>query len=158
MKNWLTLITVGAICIFASCAQPKPLVYKNVQNFRIRLLKQPPLALNVKFFNPNPYPLTFKSADIAVFINGNHLGNMVLDSVFQVPALDSFLLPVGLNVDLRNVFPSAARLIFDSSVMVKLDGKVKVGAKRVYINVPLRYEGEQALDVPRLLLNDKIRH
>ena len=106
-------------------------------------MKQTQLSMDVLLFNPNRYPLKLKDADVNVFINGNKLGTMLLSECFPVPGLDTFSMPVTLDVDLKNVLPNALQLLMTPEVDIKLDGSVKAGRHGIYINVPVQYEGKQ---------------
>jgi len=108
-------------------------------------MKQTELSVDLLLFNPNRYPLKLKDADVDVFLNGNKLGTMLLSECFPVPGLDTFSMPVTLNVDLKNVLPNALRLLMDPEVNIKLDGTIKAGRHGLYLNVPVHYEGKQDL-------------
>ncbi len=136
------------ICIlFASCANPKNLVYQDVQNFRIlNLSLQPDIGMDIQFYNPNSFGVTMKDADINVFINDKLIGNGRLQRTYNVPAADTFLLPVALKADLKSLFSNTYSILSNRQVSIKLQGHVKAG-KGVYVNIPINYEGRQQLNV-----------
>ena len=101
--------------------------------------------MDLRLFNPNKYPLKLKDADVDVFLNGNKLGTMLLSECFPVPGLDTFSMPVTLDVDLKNVLPNALQLLMNPEVDIRLEGSVKAGRHGVYLNVPVHYEGKQDL-------------
>lgn len=143
------------ISMFDACKQPQPIVYKDVENLRIRPLHKEPIIFDIKFFNPNPYPLYLKEASMDVYINDSHVGEMHTDSLFEIPELDTFLLPVALTVDAQNAVPIAPQLLLASYATVKLDGHVKVKRKSFYLNIPVHYQGRQKLELPHLKLGSK---
>src|ERR1700744_2251960 len=136
---FLSLLIIVTIC---SCRQPKQLVYQNVENFKLKQvgLQQTEVSLDIRLFNPNSYGMRLKKADVDVFINGNKLGKMIVHDGFAIPGLDTFLLPVILNVDVKNVLPNALQLLMNPEVDMKLAGTVKAGRHGVYIKVPVNYE------------------
>ena len=138
------------VCAFTACKQPQPIVYKDVENLRVRPLEKEPILFDIKFFNPNPYPLYLKEASMDVYINDSHVGEMHTDSLFEIPELDTFLLPVALTVDTKGAVPIAPQLLLARYAMVKLDGHVKVKRKSIYLNIPVHYEGKQKLEFPHL--------
>ncbi|MEI8278649.1 MAG: LEA type 2 family protein [Bacteroidota bacterium] len=147
MKNIRSLVwALLAICLVSSCAHPKDLVYQDIEHFSVSklALSKSTLSLNIKMFNPNTYGMKLKNADVDVFINDRYLGKMMMDTLFTIPRLESFLLPVSLQVDMKNILPNALQLLLDNEVTVKLQGHVKVG-KHLYVTVPVNYEGKQKL-------------
>lgn len=142
-----SLFTVIIISLF-SCTQPKQLVYQDVKNFRVGnlSLSQPEVGMDLQFYNPNSYGLTLKDANIDVYINNQLIGKAALSNTFEVPGLDTFLMPVVLTADLKNIFPNALQIIFNKEVAVKLQGSVKAG-KGLFVTIPVNYQGTQKLNV-----------
>lgn len=147
MRNSTIILLLIIIAAITSCANPKELVYQDVQNFRIMTLSlQPEVGMDIQFYNPNSKSVTLKSADIDVFINDKLIGNTKLQSSFNVPAADTFLLPVMMKADLRGLFARSYSLLTNRTVDVRLKGSVKAG-KGVYLNIPINYSGKQKLNV-----------
>lgn len=132
----LIVVLFGA----ASCRQPKDLVYKSVQNFGLQKGKA---LMDISFYNPNRYKLKLKNADLEVFLNGARLGKMNVNKAVAIPRMDTFTVPVSIDVDLKNLLPNALQLAFSSDMSVKLQGNLKAGRHGVYKNVPVNYEGKQ---------------
>ncbi len=131
--------------LICSCKAPKDFVFRDVQNFSIGKadLHQAQLSMDVKLYNPNNYRMKLKKADLDVYMNNKHLGKMNVRERYTVPQMDTFSLPIVLDVDMNNVLPNALQLIMNSNVTVKLTGKVKAGRHGVFINIPVNYEGTQ---------------
>src|SRR5690606_7714167 len=106
----------------------------------------PKLGMDVQFYNPNKYGMTMKDANIDLFVNGKHIGNAFLEKSYQIPGLDTFLLPVSFKADLQNILPNALAILSNNEVEVELKGHVKAG-KGVFINVPINHKGKQGLNV-----------
>lgn len=107
---------------------------------------QPKIGMDVEFYNPNKSGMTLKDADIDLYINDKFVGKAFLEDKYDVPGLDTFLLPVSLKADLKNVLPNALSLALDKEVKVGLKGFVKAG-RGVFISIPINYEGMQKLNI-----------
>ena len=141
---WL-LLTLGAM----SCGQPKALVFKDVKNFRLHSIKltEPIFAADVRFYNPNNYPLIFKHADVDIYINNKLAGKVVSDSTFHIPRRDTFLLPVTLDISLQGAFNNALQLLLKKDLLLKVQGSARVGRGAVMVNIPITYEGRGELNL-----------
>lgn len=127
-----------------ACRQPKDLVYQKVHHFGINKVgAQTVLSMDVQLYNPNAYKMKLKNADLDVYINNSRLGKINLDQKFPIPQLDTFSMPLTLNVDLGNALPNMFQLMLNSNVNVKLNGTVKAGRHGIFIKVPVNYEGKQ---------------
>lgn len=149
MKKLFYCSAVFALVIsLLGCSQPQQLVYKDVKNFRIGklTLDRPEVGMDLEFYNPNDFGLTLKDANIDVFVNNQFVGKAALTNTFSVPALNTFLMPIALTADLKNIFPNALNIIFNKEVDLKLQGSVKAG-KGVFINIPINYQGRQKLNI-----------
>lgn len=148
MKRITLLILIPLIVLaFFSCANPKDLVYQDVKNFRLmELSMKPKVGMDVQFFNPNKFGMTMKDADIDLYLNGKLVGKAKLANTYNVPANDTFLLPVNLTADLQQILPNAMAILANNSVDVELKGYVKAG-RGVFVNIPINYKGKQELNV-----------
>jgi LEA14-like dessication related protein len=145
MKIGNGILSVFLILLASACRHPKELVYKDIQHFKLQNagLQQSGVSLDIRMYNPNNYDMKLKDADVDVFINGNLLGKMCVNNQCSVPGLDTFLLPVTLNVDMKNAIPNAWQLLVKSDVDIKLAGTIRAGRRGIYIKVPVNYEGKQ---------------
>ena len=139
--GYFILLTI----FISSCSRPKDLVYRNVQNFSMKTvgLRQSALSMDVSMYNPNKYRMKLKHADMDVFLNDRPLGKMNMTGAYGIPALDTFSLPVVINVDMASALPNIMQLLTSSTVNVKLAGRVKAGRHGVFITIPVNYEGKQ---------------
>ncbi len=146
MKNLLLFLVL--ICGTIACTTPKQLEYQDVKNFRIRnlTLQNPEIGMDLQFYNPNPYSLTLKDADISIYINDKFIGKAALTQTFEVPQLNTFLMPVALTADLNSIFKNALALVFNQTVDVHLVGSVKAG-KGIFLNIPIDFRGKEKLNV-----------
>lgn len=143
MRNWLVIWVV----VFASCANPKDLIYRDVKNFSVSQISlTPEIGMDVEFYNPNSYGMTMKDADLNLYINDNLVGHATMKDKFQVPAADTFLLPVKLSADLTGVLKNALQVMSNKEVNVKLHGTVKAG-RGILVPIRINYEGKKKLNV-----------
>lgn len=133
----------------AGCAKPTGFDYLGVKNFKVLSfgLKESTVAADVEYYNPNKYPVTMKGAAVDVYVNNNFFGKSTLDSTINIPKKDTFLLPVVLKIDMNNTAMGVLQALAmgRDSVLIKLDGKAKLGRGGVYLNWPIRYEGMQKI-------------
>lgn len=147
MRYIAGLFAVIGCLLLLSCANPKDLVYQDVTNFRLlEMSMNPRVGMDVQFYNPNKFGMTMKDADIDLYLNGKLVGKAKLANTYDVPANDTFLLPVNLTADLQQVLPNALAIIANNSIDVELKGHVKAG-RGVFVNVPINYKGKQELNV-----------
>lgn len=143
----LLAFAFAAIITLTSCANPKDLVYQDVKNFRLlELSMSPKVGMDVQFYNPNTFGMTMKDADIDLYLNGKMVGKAKLAETYNVPANDTFLLPVNLTADLQQVLPNALAILANNTIDVELKGYVKAG-RGVFVNIPINYKGKQELNV-----------
>lgn len=137
--------TLLFLSVFSACRPPRELVYRDVQHFSVRQAAQNKtlLSMDIRLYNPNPYAMKLKSADVDVFVNGSNLGKLTTSGQPGIIARDTFSLPVTLEVDLRKVLPNVLQLFVNSEVDIKLNGRIKAGRHGVYVNIPVTYEGRQ---------------
>jgi LEA14-like dessication related protein len=135
--------------LMVACAKPTQLDYLGVRNVKVLTLgfKESTVKLDVEYFNPNKYPLTMKSAEVDVYVNNNYFGKTILDSAIHIPGKDTFLLPVLLKVEMTNTAMQLLQVFGkgQDSVLVKMDGKARVGRGGFFINYPINYEGLQKI-------------
>lgn len=108
-------------------------------------VKESRIRADLYYFNPNRMRLKLRSADLDVYINNKFAGKSLLDTLVQVPARDTFSVPVTVNVDMRNVFPTAFALLLRDSVDLKLVGKLNVAKGPLTIQVPVKYSEKIAM-------------
>ena len=152
MKGRLVLAGVAVMMLLtASCRQPQAPEYYGFQNIQMArdAAGQTTLATTVKMYNPNPFNLHLKRAEVDVLINGKHAGHSLLDTTIFIPKKDTFFVPVALQLDLKALFSNALSLLQSSKVNVTLDGRVKVVKGMMTFNRPFHYEGKE--DINELL-------
>ena len=148
MKKLLSLLVIAPL-LMLSCAAPKSLEYRGVENFRIQSfsLDKSTVVLDVQFYNPNTYSLDMKGGDVDIYINDQYLGKSAVNTTTLVPKQNTFLLPLSVTASLQGILQGAWSLLVNQEVNLKLAGSVKVGKGGVYINVPVNYVTKQKIQV-----------
>lgn len=146
----LKIAIVGlSLASIISCAQPKPLVYRDLHNFRIQKidLQQATMVLDLQFYNPNNYGLSLKDGDIDGYFNNKYVGKASLAGRSNIPANDTFTIPVLLSTSLQNLVGNALELLAagDKVVMIRLQGSVRAGKGKIFFRVPVHYVGRQMI-------------
>lgn len=146
------LLLVTSIGISTGCKKPQSLRYVDFQNFRVSELTKgkSDLSADLKFFNPNPYQLKLKWAEMNFYVNDQYFGRSVLDTLMVIPKADTFLIPVAIKeVELKKVLLNGLGALLTKEYAIKLDGEAKIGKAGIYFTFPLHYEGKQRLDLFR---------
>ena len=133
-----------------ACKKPQALRYIDFQHFRVSEITKgkSDLSADLVFFNPNPYKLRLKYAEMNFYVNDQYFGRSLLDTLMIIPKADTFSVPVEIKeVDLKKVMLNGLGALITNEYRVKLDGQARIGKAGVYFTFPLHYEGKQRLDL-----------
>lgn len=146
VTGFLVLISV---LILDSCSRPIAPQYAGVAAIRINNIAsgESDVSADLKFFNPNKFRMNLKNGSVDVFVNNRFIGKTLLDTLTQIPASDSFNIPVSMRVDMKQILANALDIFLSHEVLIKLDGSAKLGKSGLYFNVPIQYEGRQKIDL-----------
>ncbi|HXB91714.1 MAG TPA: LEA type 2 family protein [Puia sp.] len=141
------LLFAGLSLSIAGCRQPQAPEYYGFQNLQVSqgAGHSTMLAATIKFYNPNPFSMELKRAEMDVSINGKPAGHSLIDSTILIPRKDTFYVPVSVQLDLRSILSNALQLLLDQQATLSLDGKVKVKRGMMTFNRPFHYDGKQDL-------------
>jgi LEA14-like dessication related protein len=144
-QSFVFASTLILLFILPSCVSLKEPDFKGIENIRIsRLgLNESTLNLDLHYFNPNKSKLRLKQAEGDAWLDGNLLGHFTIDTLIKIPATGDFRLPVMLEMNMKKLLQNSAVLLLKNEVMLRVEGKAKVGKGGVFINYPIRYEGKQ---------------
>ncbi|MFT3824093.1 MAG: LEA type 2 family protein [Chitinophagaceae bacterium] len=134
--------------LMLACAKPTGFDYLGISSFKVLSfgLKQSTVAVSVKYYNPNKFPVTMKNAAVDVYVNNNYFGKTSFDSTIKIAGRDTFDLPVILTVDMKNTGLGILQTLGKEEVLIKMDGKARIGRGGLFINYPIKYEGMQKLN------------
>lgn len=161
MKGIKFLTGLAFVLAVAGCSKPQPPKYVGYENFRLEkaTFSQAVLASNIKLYNPNGYNLELKSADLDVYFNDKFLGHSALDSLITLPAKDTTSFPLRMTASPKDILSNSAKLLLNPDVRIRIEGSAKAGRGGLFINVPIKYEGTQRIDLKGLIAsyNDAVK-
>jgi LEA14-like dessication related protein len=150
-KPAVQLLTIFSICILLlqGCVKPVAPEYRGLANLRVNALGagESAISADLMYYNPNNFKMKLKYGEMNVYLNDKLLGKTVLDTLTQIPARDSFLIPVSMKVDMKQVYSNALDILLNNEVNIKLDGFAKLGKGGIFFDVPIKYEGKQKIDI-----------
>lgn len=141
-----TLLIAGLFMFFLnSCTRMKPPELVAVENVKTPALgfKSSVVTMQLHFYNPNNARVRFKHARGEAWLEGKKLGRFSIDSSMTIPAKADFRLPLTLEMETSDALKNMALLLLRNEILLKIDGKARVGKSGIYINYPIRFEGKQ---------------
>ena len=141
------LLLLISILIMPSCRVPQELVYKDFKNFSIKKLgfSNSEIKMELIYYNPNNFGLQLKSTDLEIWINNNYLGHTAQEYQVNIPKRGEFILPLQIEVDMKNMLKNAISSLANKEVLIKATGNVKVGKANVFKNFVVNYESLQKI-------------
>jgi len=103
------------------------------------------MTLDMAYFNPNNINARLKEAEGEAWMDSTYLGHFLLDSAVNIPANADFVVPVKLDVEMKNILKHSLAAFLNEEVLFTITGKAKVGKNGIYRKIPLHYEGKQNL-------------
>lgn len=148
-KTISPLLLLALLTLLFSCRQIVAPEYISIDNIKLgaESFSKATLSADVRLYNPNKSNLTFKSGSLDIYVDNRLLGHTELDSTIHIAKLDTFSVPIAVNLNMGNVLGNALSMGLKDSVLVRLDGKVKVGRSGVFITRPVKYEQKEKLDL-----------
>ena len=141
----LMLVLAGLV---TGCRHPEAPEYYGFQDLHIGRGEgqQATLGTTLKFYNPNPFSLQLKRAEMDVLLNGKPAGHSVLDSTVFIPGKDTFYVPVTMQLNLQGLLGNALQILLEKQVTVTLDGRVHLKRGAIPFSRPFHYEGKEDLN------------
>jgi LEA14-like dessication related protein len=148
------LADLAVVLLLTSCGKMKQPEFLGVQNVKMGKfnLGKSEVIVQVKFYNPNSFDASVKSAAGEAWLDSSYLGKFVVDEKIKVPAKKEFVVPVKLSMDMKQFATLAlkfSKIEEIKEVHMKATGTIRAGRNGFYKNVPINYEGKQ--DVEKLL-------
>ena len=142
-------VLLAVLLILAGCSRPIAPDYRGIDNFRINSLGvgESAVSADLKYYNPNSFKMKLKYGETSVYLNNRFIGKTILDTLTEIPARDSFLIPVSMKVDMKQFYSNALDILLNNEITIKLDGFAKLGKGLIFFDVPIKYEGKQKVDI-----------
>lgn len=124
-----------------SCSKPKEPSFVGVESFQVEEVRGSSTAVSavLKWYNPNPYGFQSKLIDVQVFLNDRYFGTAMNDEKMEIPASDTFLLPMKMQIDSKALLKESMTLLVKKEAMMRVEGKAVLGRKGVYKTFPVAY-------------------
>lgn len=141
----LSFCIPALLFLFCSCKHIKEPDFKGIENVRLEPIGSggPALQMDMYYYNPNKSRLSIKEAEGDAWMNGNMLGHFIMDTLINIPAYADFILPVKLQVDMSKLLQNSMSILLNPEVLIRIEGKAKIGKSGIFIRYPIQYEGKQ---------------
>ena len=143
----LLFLCLASLFFLPSCGSVKEPDFKSIENVKVSKfgLSESTLSLDLRYYNPNKFRVKLQNAEGDAWIENNYLGHFSMDTLIHVPANGEFRLPVKLQVDMGKILKNSLVAFLAKEVVIRVEGKARLGKGFVFINYPIRYEGKQNL-------------
>ena len=134
--------------LLVSCSTPKELEYRDFRNFSIQKIgfSTSSAKMDMIYYNPNGFGLQLKRTELDIFVNGVLLGHSSQDYQITIPKKEQFIIPITMDIDMKNLIKNSLTTLFNKEVNVKVTGSIKIGKANVFVSFPVNYEGIHAVD------------
>jgi len=135
-------LILGFSVLMTSCRDPKELEYREFRNLKVSSLgfSAAQISIDLVFFNPNNFGLELNRTDLAIFIDGSYLGQSSQQLQIGIRKKDSFVLPLQIDVDMKNLLKNGLTALLNKTVTVRLTGKIRVSKAGVSKSFPVDYQ------------------
>ncbi len=142
----LTLVFLIA-GLFASCKKMKDPVFKGIENVSMNAvsMRSASVTLDIRYLNPNNFRGQLSRAEGDAWVDSVYLGHFVVDTTIHIPANSEFLVPVKLDLDMKQVLKHGLTGATKEEVTLKITGTARAGKSGFFKNVALNYIGKQNL-------------
>ncbi len=148
MKKLLSFLASVYILSIVACKKPVAFDYRNIKNIRVESLglNTSKVSMDLVFYNPNNYGVNLKNVNCDLYIDSNHLGKFVLDTLMYIPKTSEFTIPANMQVDMKGLLRNSISLIFNNEVTIGAKGSTRVGKGGFFVTIPFNYQGKQKIN------------
>ena len=148
-KNSSTLSAFFLIIIagMTSCQSVKEPEFQRIADFKIVKpgIAESEVSLDLEFKNMNGYKVSLKNMNCSLYVEGNYLGSLRLDSIIHIKRNELFTLPLKGKLDMSSLLKNALIFALKETVRIKAEGKGNIGRAGIYVNYPFLYEGNHSI-------------
>ncbi|MCC6258538.1 MAG: LEA type 2 family protein [Chitinophagaceae bacterium] len=98
------------------------------------------LSIDLLFYNPNNFGLELNNTDLDIYVDGNFLGHSTQNLQVAIPRKDVFILPLKMDIDMKNLLKNGITALLNKSVTIRLLGKIKISKAGVRKSFPVDYQ------------------
>jgi LEA14-like dessication related protein len=141
------------IIVAASCATPKPFVFKGLKSIKVEKASLGKNVFNANFAyqNPNKFELTLKQLDCDIFINDQPFTHYHLDTAFSIPANTDFVMPAKMEVELSTILKHSVDILFNKPMKVSIKGDATLTKGIFTKHLPIEFTTQQQLNLKEAL-------
>jgi LEA14-like dessication related protein len=152
MKLNRTLLFV-VILFAASCAAPKPFVFKGLKSIKIEKASLGKNVFNANFAyqNPNHFELILKQLDCDVLVNDQPFTHYHLDTAFTIPANTEFVMPAKMEIELSSILKHSVDILFNKPMKITVKGDATLSKGIFTKHMPIEFSTEQKLNLKEAL-------
>lgn len=145
----LMFMVLPMLIVLPSCRTPKDLVFKDFRNITVDNIgfSSANLSAELEYYNPNNFSLELNRTDVDVYINEQLLGHSNQDIQLKIPKRGHFIVPVRLQLDMKNLLKNGLTALTNKEVNIKVVGKVKLGKAGVFKTFPVDYQTVQKINL-----------
>ena len=150
-KRLFPIVLVIAIGLIG-CKEIKDPEFRRVENLGIKNLGllEATIGVNVTYYNPNGFGVTFKEAEADIYLDSTYLGKFIQDSSINVNREAEFSIPFSGTISMRTALNLDLESLSRRDVLLKAEGSAKVGKAGIYLNTPIHYQGKHRLEEIKL--------
>ena len=139
------LLSCWILLLFSACGNIKDPVFNSIQNVEVSKpgLDHSLMSFDMEYFNPNGTKALLKEAEGHAWLDSVYLGHFRVGTVVSIPANANFIVPVKLDVEMKNMLKHSMAAFLNEYVLVTIKGTAKVGKGGFYRRFAINYEGKQ---------------
>lgn len=137
-------LSLFSLLLMSSCGSLEKPEFRTVEQVEFSLT-QPVVRLNVVGYNPNRKTLKLKRAQGEIHVEGEKFGDFSVDSTITIAGEQEFSIPVRIDLVKGKTLKHTGMLLTRDEILLKLDGRARLGKSGFWFNYPIRYEGKQSL-------------
>ena len=132
---------------FSSCKPVKNIEYRDFRNLKLEKagFVNSTLTVDLIYYNPNNIGLELNNTDFNIYINNILLGHSAQTMQIKVPRRSEFILPLVINIDMKNLLKNGIAALFNKEVAIRAVGTVKAGKAGVFKIIPVDFTTNQKL-------------
>ena len=133
--------------ILPSCVSLKEPEFKYVDKLKLNKfsLGSSSLSMSISYYNPNSMGVKLKNAEGDAWADDQFIGHFYMDTLVNIQPHALFEIPVKMNVETGSLFRYSLNSVGAKDILIRVDGKAKLGKGNIYIRYPIKYEGRYKL-------------
>lgn len=147
MKLLMSLLIL-LLLLGTSCKEIKDPQFRRLEDFGLRKVNftNADIGFRVVYYNPNNFGVTAKETVLDVYVDSTYLGKFIQPTATEVNKQSEFIIPLEGSVDIANAIRLGRKDLLKREVLLRANGKIKVGKAGVFVTKDIHYSGKHRLD------------